>query len=272
MRTRRFGPLDVQVPVIASALEHGREDRTQRSRRSGAGRASHGPHRHRRDVRERQGRGARRRGERRSTRRLFLFEGAPAARGRGGDPARLRGEPAQARHRPPDLYLMHWRGDVPLAETIGAFEALREGGRSARGACRTSTTRISMSRADRARRGRLQPVLYHLRERNDRAPRDPVVRAARRGVVAYSPFGSRGGFPNSKGARGVAARLGATPRQAALAYLTRRPSVFAIPKTSRVAHVEELARRRSLDPRRCLDRGARTRPSRSALARPTDDR
>ena len=60
-------------------------------------------------------------------------------------------------------------------------------------------------------------------------------------VVAYSPFGSRGGFPRSKALDALAARIGATPRQVALAYLTRRPSVYAIPKTSHTAHVDELA-------------------------------
>ena len=71
-------------------------------------------------------------------------------------------------------------------------------------------------------------------------------------VVAYSPFGSAGGFPDERRFGDLPARLGATPRQLALAFLTRRPSVIAIPKAARVAHVEEIAR----DVGSTLDAGA----------------
>ena len=66
-------------------------------------------------------------------------------------------------------------------------------------------------------------------------------------VVAYSPLGSRRGFPRSTTLDAIAKRLGTTPRQVALAFLTRRPSVFAIPKSSQPAHVDELARDITLD-------------------------
>ena len=64
-------------------------------------------------------------------------------------------------------------------------------------------------------------------------------------VTAYSPFG-HDDFPAAGSAPGrvlaeIAASHGATPRQVALAFLTRRPSVFAIPKAGRVAHVEDNA-------------------------------
>ncbi len=64
-------------------------------------------------------------------------------------------------------------------------------------------------------------------------------------VTAYSPFG-HGRFPGLSSARGnvlakVAAAHAATPRQVALAFLTRRPSLFAIPKASRVTHAVENA-------------------------------
>src|SRR5262249_34935759 len=59
-------------------------------------------------------------------------------------------------------------------------------------------------------------------------------------VVAYSPFGSRGGFPSSRALAQVAKGLGATPRQVALAFLSRRSSVFVIPKSSHTKHIEEV--------------------------------
>jgi diketogulonate reductase-like aldo/keto reductase len=64
-------------------------------------------------------------------------------------------------------------------------------------------------------------------------------------VVAYSPFG-HDDFPESDSAggrvlAGIAEAHGATPRQAALAFLTRKPGVFAIPKASRAAHAQDNA-------------------------------
>jgi diketogulonate reductase-like aldo/keto reductase len=72
------------------------------------------------------------------------------------------------------------------------------------------------------------------------------------GVVAYSPFGHAGGFPGSHSAGGrvlkqIADRHNATPRQIALRFLTRRPSLFAIPKASNPQHAEENAGAGALD-------------------------
>src|ERR1700677_299850 len=71
-------------------------------------------------------------------------------------------------------------------------------------------------------------------------------------VVAYSPFGHAGGFPGSHTAGGrvlkeVAERHSATPRQIALRFLTRRDSLFAIPKAAAPAHAEENAGAAALD-------------------------
>ena len=58
-------------------------------------------------------------------------------------------------------------------------------------------------------------------------------------MVGYTPLG-KGGFLRGVVAE-VAARLGRTPRQVALAFLTRRPALFTIPKASRLEHVLENA-------------------------------
>jgi diketogulonate reductase-like aldo/keto reductase len=59
-------------------------------------------------------------------------------------------------------------------------------------------------------------------------------------VVGYTPFG-RGRFPRAQALDRIAAKHGATPRQVILAFLTRFENAFAIPKASKLAHVEENA-------------------------------
>jgi diketogulonate reductase-like aldo/keto reductase len=144
-----------------------------------------------------------------------------------------------------DLYLLHWRGDTPLAETIGAFEALRAAGKI-RAWGVSNFDDEDLDEVEQIAPGAMacNQVLYHLRDRTIEHRVIPWCEQRGVAVVAYSPFGSRGGFPEDRARNPLGtlgAKLGATPRQLALAFLTRRPSVFAIPKTSRVAHVEELA-------------------------------
>jgi diketogulonate reductase-like aldo/keto reductase len=87
-------------------------------------------------------------------------------------------------------------------------------------------------------------VLYNLGERGIEHAVLPFCESHRIALVGYTPFG-RSQFP-PRGAGGellssIAARRGATPRQVALAFLTRRPSLFAIPKSANVRHTEENA-------------------------------
>ena len=89
-------------------------------------------------------------------------------------------------------------------------------------------------------------VLYHLRERAIEHAVIPWCEANAVAVVAYSPFGHAGGFPelHSAGARvlkAIADRHNSTPRQVALRFLTRRASLFAIPKAADPEHAEENA-------------------------------
>ena len=88
-------------------------------------------------------------------------------------------------------------------------------------------------------------VLYHLEERAIEHAVLPWCEAHGVAVVAYSPFG-HGHFPGprTKGGRvlqEIAAAHGATPRQVALRFLVRRPSLFAIPKASSPEHAAENA-------------------------------
>jgi diketogulonate reductase-like aldo/keto reductase len=88
-------------------------------------------------------------------------------------------------------------------------------------------------------------VLYHLRERAIEHAVIPACEANGIAVVAYSPFGQRA-FPKPDTAGGrvlaeVGAAHGASARQVALAFLTRRAPVFAIPKASSAAHAADNA-------------------------------
>ena len=146
-----------------------------------------------------------------------------------------------------DCYLLHWRGRHPLEETIAGFEDLQRAGKILSwGVSDVPDLRDALAIAGQGE-GRIacNQVLYHLQER---ALEHVVLSWCERhgvAVTAYSPFG-HGNFPGSGTEGGrvlskIAAAYEATPRQVALAFLTRRPSLFAIPKASTPAHAEENA-------------------------------
>lgn len=146
-----------------------------------------------------------------------------------------------------DCYLLHWRGGHPLAETFAAFEALqREGKILSWGVSNFDVDDLDEALAE-AGPGAIacNQVLYHLRERAIEHAVIPLCEKNDVAVTAYSPFGQED-FPAPASAGGlvlaeIAAARGATSRQVALAFLTRRHCVFAIPKAARIAHVEDNA-------------------------------
>lgn len=146
-----------------------------------------------------------------------------------------------------DSYLLHWRGGTPLEETIGAFEGLiRQGKLLSWGVSNFDVSDLDDALAV-AGEGRIacNQVLYHLGERAIEHAVLPWCEAHGVALVAYSPFG-HDDFPGPDSAGGrvlgeIAAETGATQRQVALAALTQSPSILAIPKASRIAHVEENA-------------------------------
>jgi len=151
-----------------------------------------------------------------------------------------------------DCYLLHWPGRHPLADTIAAFEQLvREGKVRAYG-----VSNFDLALLEDAHRlaggGRIacNQVLYHLQERGIEHAVLPWCERHDVTVVGYSPFGS-GKFPGPRSTGGrvlaeVAAAHGATPHQVALAFLTRRPSLLAIPKAANAAHAAENAGAKAL--------------------------
>ena len=146
-----------------------------------------------------------------------------------------------------DVYLLHWRGDFPLADTFRAFEKLRADGKiRAYGVSNFDVDDLKEALAITGP-GRIacNQVLYHLEERSIEHTVIPWCRQHGVAVVAYSPFGS-GRFPSANSAAGkvlaeIAGKRGISAYQAALAFLMQRGGVFAIPKAAQLAHVRDNA-------------------------------
>jgi diketogulonate reductase-like aldo/keto reductase len=139
-----------------------------------------------------------------------------------------------------DLYLLHWRGRIPLPETIDAFERLRRDGKIARwGVSNFDTDDVKelLALPDGARCA-VNQVLYHLGERGVEWSLASLCRRYAIAVMAYSPFGE-GALLRNPVVQRIAQSIAATPAQLALAWLLRHDDVIAIPRTSNVAHVEE---------------------------------
>jgi diketogulonate reductase-like aldo/keto reductase len=139
-----------------------------------------------------------------------------------------------------DLYLLHWREETPLEETIKAFEKLRKGGKIR--AYGVSNFDV----ADMAEAVRLagpdkiacNQVLYNLRERSIEAGVLPWCGERGISVVAYSPL-STGELAGDPALKEIALIHNVTPAQVALSFLVRHKKVFAIPKSSNPHRVIE---------------------------------
>jgi diketogulonate reductase-like aldo/keto reductase len=249
MKTRRFGPLDVEVPVIGLGTWNmeadDQADAVAAMRRAVDVGATH------LDTAELYGDG---RVEEMVglaldglRDRVFLVSKVlPRNATRAGTVRACETSLRRLRTDHLDLYLLHWRDGERLDETIAAFEDLRAQGKiRAWGVSNFDAADLDEALA-LAGPGTIacNQVLYHLLERSIEHAVIPWCERHHVAVVAYSPFGS-GDFPaRGPGARtlaSIAAAHRATPHQVALAFLTHRPSVFAIPKSSHVDRVTENA-------------------------------
>ncbi len=141
-----------------------------------------------------------------------------------------------------DCYLLHWRGRHPLEETIAGLEALAKDGKIRRWGVSNFDADDLAEAETIAGSGKIacNQVLYHMEERGIEHAVVPWCEAHGVAVVGYSPFGhSR--FPKSKALADVAAAHGATAHQVVLAFLTRLPTLFAIPKAAKADHIAENA-------------------------------
>ena len=146
-----------------------------------------------------------------------------------------------------DCYLLHWRGAYPLAETVAAFEQLVSAGKIRSWGVSNFDAGDLDELLDVAGEGRIacNQVLYHLKERAIEHAVVPWCKLHGTAVVAYSPFG-HDDFPAPQSKAGavlqtIATAHGASPRQVALAFLTRDPALLAIPKASRAEHAADNA-------------------------------
>ena len=146
-----------------------------------------------------------------------------------------------------DCYLLHWPGRHPLEDTLAAFEELQRAGKVRSYGVSNFDEKLLREAVRIAGDSKItcNQVLYHLEERHADAGLIEACEELDVAFVAYSPFGS-GSFPSptSRGGKvlaDVARAHRATARQVALAFLTRRPPVFAIAKASSTNHVEENA-------------------------------
>jgi diketogulonate reductase-like aldo/keto reductase len=141
-----------------------------------------------------------------------------------------------------DCYLLHWPSSHPLEDTVAAFEQLVRDGKIRTWGVSNFDEEALEETVRLAGPGRVacNQVLYYVGERS--AEHFILPTCARHGIalVAYSPFG-QGRFRSYPYLEEVTRTHAATPRQVALAFLTRHPLAFTIPKAARISHVEENA-------------------------------
>jgi len=147
-----------------------------------------------------------------------------------------------------DCYLLHWRGGVPLRETVAGFDQLLRAGKIL--SWGVSNFDVDDLEEVHGLSSQQPPacnqVLYHLEQRGIEHGVIPWCASHGITVVAYSPFGSRSGFPSPKSAGGrvlqqIAEHHGASARQVALRFLLQSPAVVTIPKASTPEHVADNA-------------------------------
>ena len=141
-----------------------------------------------------------------------------------------------------DMYLLHWRGSVPLSETLEGFGALLRDGKIRNwGVSNFDVDDMEeLAALENAGRPRcaMNQVLYNLMRRGIEYDLLPWCRDRNIPTLAYSPL-EQGRLLRNKALRSVAERRGATPAQVALAWILRQPDVTAIPKAGHVERVRE---------------------------------
>ena len=138
-----------------------------------------------------------------------------------------------------DLYLLHWRGQHPLQETVAGFERLREQGKI--GAWGVSNFDLDdLVELDEAACATNQ-VLYNLEARGIEYDLLPWQRRAGMPLMAYCPLSQAGALLREPALSEVAARHATTPAQVALAWTLRQGGVIAIPKAVEAAHLRDNA-------------------------------
>ncbi|OCP17678.1 MULTISPECIES: aldo/keto reductase [unclassified Ensifer] len=139
-----------------------------------------------------------------------------------------------------DLYLLHWRGGYPLAETVAAFEALKKAGKI--GAWGVSNFDVDdmeeLLAVPGGRHVAANQVLYNLCRRGIEYDLLPWCQKRGVAIMAYSPL-DEGRLLRNPDLVHIAKAHQATPAQIALAFLKTRPGVISIPKTGSATRARE---------------------------------
>lgn len=139
-----------------------------------------------------------------------------------------------------DLYLLHWRGSISLAETLEAFQALQQAGKI-RSYGVSNFDVEDMKEVSQLKAGNAiatNQVLYNLMRRGIEWDLLPWCREHRIPIMAYSPI-EQGRLLNNGTLNTLARQRGVTAAQIALAWVLHQENVIAIPKSSLIDHIEQ---------------------------------
>lgn len=146
-----------------------------------------------------------------------------------------------------DLYLLHWRGGIPLAETVACMEQLKEEGKIRRwGVSNFDTSDMEeLWRVPGGKNCAMNQVLYHVASRGIEFDLLPWMRQHGIPVMAYCPLAQAGdlkrGLYGNPVLNRIAKNHGATVSQVLLAFVIREGDVIAIPRTGKAEHAVENA-------------------------------
>lgn len=142
-----------------------------------------------------------------------------------------------------DMYLLHWRGSIPLEETVDAMEELVKKGKiRSWGVSNLDTSDMkalfSVPNGDHCQ---VDQVLYHLGSRGIEYDLMPWLEEHQIPIMAYCPLAQAGSLQRSllknKEVQKIAKARGITPMQVLLAFVLRKDQVIAIPRSGRTEHV-----------------------------------
>src|SRR5215468_7787245 len=139
-----------------------------------------------------------------------------------------------------DLYLLHWRGSIPLAETLAGFEQLMRDGKIRHYGV-SNFDRADMTEWVALKGGEsvaANQVLYNLSRRGPEWDLLPWCRKRGIAIMAYTPLG-QGSLLHNRTLADIARRCDATPAQVALAWLLRQDGMIVIPKAAHLEHVRD---------------------------------
>ncbi|HEY9852045.1 MAG TPA: aldo/keto reductase [Leptolyngbyaceae cyanobacterium] len=139
-----------------------------------------------------------------------------------------------------DLYLLHWRGSIPLSETLEAFQTLQQAGKI-RSYGVSNFDVEDMKEVSQLKGGNAvetNQVLYNLMRRGIEWDLLPWCRERNIPIMAYSPI-EQGRLLNNGTLNTLAQQRGVTAAQIALAWVLHQENIIAIPKSSRIDHIEQ---------------------------------